>query len=141
MFYSQSREQMRQLFIDSWSKHLTKAPMEPIEEMVAAVVAEHPEYHRLLEKADAALSRDFLPEFGESNPFLHMAMHIALREQLSSNRPHGIAEVYRRLLVKHAGPHEVEHHMTECLGQALWRAQRDRKEPDEQAYLECLQRL
>ena len=141
MFYGQSREQLRQLFIDSWSKRLTKTSMEPIEERVATVVAEHPEYHRLLEKADAAPSRDYLPEFGETNPFLHMAMHIALREQLSSNRPQGIANIYRRMLVKHGDPHEVEHRMAECLGETLWRAQRENTLPDEHAYLECLQRL
>ena len=141
MFYGQSREEMRQLFIDSWNKRLAKTPMQPIEETVAAVVAEHPEYHGLLERTDAALSRDYLPEFGETNPFLHMAMHIALREQLSTNRPQGIADIYRRLLVKHNDPHQVEHRMAECLGETLWRAQRDGKEPDEQAYLECLQRL
>jgi hypothetical protein len=141
VLFGQSREEMRRLFIDSWNKHLTKIPMEPIEERVAAVIAEHPEYHPLLEKADAALSRDYLPEFGETNPFLHMAMHIALREQLSSNRPQGIADIYRRLLVKHGHPHEVEHRMAECLGETLWHAQRENKLPDEAAYLECLQRL
>ncbi len=141
MFYGQSREEMRQLFIDSWNKRLAKAPMQPIEETVAAVVAEHPEYHRLLEKADAALSRDYLPEFGETNPFLHMAMHIALREQLSSNRPQGIAEVYRELLGKYGNAHDVEHRMAECLGEALWHAQSENTLPDEHAYMGCLQRL
>ena len=141
MLFGQSREEMRQLFIDSWNKRLAKVPMEPIEETIAAVVAEHPEYHRLLEKADAALSRDYLPELGETNHFLHMAMHIALREQLSSNRPQGIADIHRRLLVKHNDPHEVEHRMAECLGEVLWRAQRDNQAPDEASYLECLQRL
>ena len=141
MFYGQSREEMRQLFIDSWNKRLAKVPMQPIEETVATVVAEHPEYHGLLERTDAALSRDYLPEFGETNPFLHMAMHITLREQLGTNRPQGVADIYRRLLAKHNDSHEVEHRMAECLGEALWRAQRDNKAPDEASYLECLQRL
>ena len=141
MFFGQNREQLRQLFIDSWNKRLTSAPMEPIEEMVAAIIAEHPEYHPMLEQPDAALAKDYLPEFGEINPFLHMAMHIALREQLSSNRPHGITKVYRKLLGKYGDPHEVEHHMAECLGEIIWRAQRENKLPDEAAYLECLQKL
>ncbi len=141
MFFGQSREQLRQLFIDSWNKHLTSAPMEPIEEMVVAIIAEHPEYHPLLEQPDVALAKEYLPELGETNPFLHMAMHIALREQLSSNRPCGITETYRKLLGKYADPHEVEHRMVECLAEIIWRAQRENKLPDEAAYLECLQKL
>jgi len=31
--------------------------------------------------------------------------------------------------------------MIECLGRALWEAQRAGTQPDESAYLECLQRL
>ena len=141
MFFGQNREQLRQFFIDTWHKYQAQLPLESLEQIVAGVIAQHPEYHVFLEKTGTALGRDYLPELDETNPFLHMGMHIALSEQLASNRPAGITELYQRLVAKHHDSHEVEHRMAECLGEALWRAQRDGKEPDEQAYLECLQRL
>lgn len=141
MFIGQSREQLRQLYVDSWQKYLAQAPLEPLEKLIASVVAEHPEYHVLLKNADAAPGRDYLPEMGATNPFLHMGMHVALREQLASNRPGGIAGIYQKLLGKYRDTHEAEHRMAECLGETMWRAQRENKLPDEAAYLTCLRRL
>ena len=77
----------------------------------------------------------------QSNPFLHMGMHIAIREQLSTQRPPGIEAAYKQLLERLGDLHAVEHHMMECLGQAMWEAQRQGTPPDESAYLECLRRL
>lgn len=141
MFFGQNREQLRQFFIGAWQKYLAQAPLEPLEKIVAGVIAEHPEYQAFLEKGDSALERDYLPELGETNPFLHMGMHIALREQINTNRPLGISEIYQKLLSKYPDHHEVEHRMVECLGETLWRAQRDGTQPDELAYLEHLRRL
>ena len=111
--------------------------MQPLEQLVAAVVERHPEYHAALE-GDAPGDRDYLPEMGESNPFLHMGMHIAIEEQLAAGRPAGLAEIYQALAARCGDAHEAEHRMMECLGEALWRAQRDGVMPDEAAYLDCL---
>ena len=140
MMFSQNREEIRQFFIDVWNKYRSQQPLEPLEKIIAGIVREHPEYHRLLETQESALEKDFLPELGEANPFLHMGMHIAIREQLATNRPAGIIDVYQSLLAKIQDPHEVEHRMLECLGEMLWRAQRDAAYPDETAYLECLRK-
>ncbi|MEO5574415.1 MAG: DUF1841 family protein [Gammaproteobacteria bacterium] len=138
MIFSQNREEIRQFFIDVWNKYRSQQPLEPLEKIIAGIVREHPEYHRLLETQESALEKDFLPELGEANPFLHMGMHIAIQEQLGINRPAGIVDIYQSLLIKLQDPHEVEHRMLECLGEMLWRAQRDGANPDEIAYLECL---
>jgi hypothetical protein len=140
MIFSQNREEIRQFFIDVWNKYRAQQPLQPLEKIIANILREHPEYHRILEDQDAALEKDYLPELGESNPFLHMGMHIAIQEQLATNRPAGIIDIYQSLLVKLQDPHEVEHRMLECLGEMLWRAQRDGSNPDEIAYLECLRK-
>ena len=88
-----------------------------------------------------ALDKDFMPEQGESNPFMHMGMHIAIREQLGTDRPAGIAIANKKLLLRLQDPHEVEHQMMECLGQSLWEAQRNNTAPDETQYLRCVQKL
>ncbi len=140
MLFGQDRQQIRAVFIEAWRKQRAGVPMQALEQLVADVVARHPEYHAALDSETAA-ERDYLPELGESNPFLHMGMHIALAEQLATGRPAGIGEIHHAL-AHHAGDaHEAEHRMIECLGEALWRAQREGTMPDEAAYLDCLRRL
>lgn len=139
--FGNDRTQMRRMFTDSWKKMQQGMPMEPLEQLVAEIVRQHPEYHAMLEKTDNALQRDFLPEGGETNPFLHMAMHISIKEQLATERPAGIGELYRQLASRKGDPHEAEHLMMECLGQMLWEAQRSGTMPDETAYLDCVRRL
>jgi hypothetical protein len=132
---------MRQVFFEAWRKHQAGEVLQPLEQMVAAVVRQHPEYHALLNDREVALSRDFQAEQGESNPFLHMAMHIGLLEQISTDRPAGIGEIYRRLCQRLGESHEAEHRMMECLAHMLWEAQSNHRMPDEAAYVDCLRRL
>jgi hypothetical protein len=115
--------------------------MEPLERLIAEIAQAHPEYHRILAKHDSVLDRDFLPEAGAPNPFLHMGLHIALREQVATDRPSGIADLRRKLAITLGNEHEADHRMMECLGEILWNAQRGGSPPDELAYLRCLERL
>ncbi len=139
--FTSDRIRMRRVFTDAWRKHLTRQPMEPLEQMVANILQQHPEYHGLMSDPDAALDRDFTPEGGQSNPFLHLSMHIAIQEQLSTDRPAGIAGLYRQIVLQSGDPHEAEHRIMECLAQMLWEAQRANRMPDEQGYLEAVRAL
>ncbi len=137
MFVGQGREALRRVFHEAWRGHLDGRPLQPLEAMVVDVVALHPEYHELLAGAEDP-GRDYPPEAGQSNPYLHMAMHLALREQLTTGRPTGIIALHDQFLSRHGDPHRAEHAMLECLGEALWQAQRQGTAPDEVAYLDCL---
>lgn len=139
--YGQDRNQLRQMYLDVWRKHQGGELLQPLEALIAEVIGIHPEYHDLLMQGDAALDKDFLPELGESNPFLHMGMHIAIREQLATDRPSGIATAHKKLLLRLQDPHQVEHQIMECLGHSLWQAQQDNSAPDESQYLRCVQQL
>ncbi|MFA7095924.1 MAG: DUF1841 family protein [Gammaproteobacteria bacterium] len=141
MLFGQDRQQLRQFFINVWHKYRSRVPLEPLEDLVAGVIQEHPEYHALLESGEAALGRDYLPEMGETNPFLHMGMHIAIREQLASGRPVGLETVHRELALRLGDTHAAEHRIMECLAETLWQAQRAGVAPDEPAYMDCLRRL
>lgn len=141
MFFEQDRNKLRQFYIDSWNKRRNNQPLEPLETLVASVIEHHPEYHSMLEDSDNALTSDYTPELGETNPFLHMGMHIAIHEQLQTNRPEGIIESYQLLLNRVGDTHEAEHRMMECLGEVMWKAQRNNTVPDEQEYLNCIKRL
>ena len=135
------RTEARNHFFNVWQKMQQRLPLQPMEAIIADVIALHPEYHQYLEDPEASIDEDFKPEQGNTNPFLHMGMHIALKEQQSTDRPAGVVAVYGKLLNKLGNPHDVEHSMMECLGETLWLANRDNKLPDEQYYLRCLQRL
>lgn len=138
---SGDRNQLRQVFFEAWRKHQAGDDMEPLEKMVCSVVNAHPEYHRMLNDRERYLLQEFHGEGGEENPFLHMAMHISLLEQVTTDRPLGISELYRRLC-RHLGEaHEAEHQLMECLGRILWEAQSANRMPDEAAYIGCIERL
>lgn len=128
------------MFFTAWKKHQNKQLMEPLEAVVAKIVELHPEYHALLENEEAEIDRDYTPEMGQTNPFLHMAMHISIQEQLSTKRPTGIEQLYHSILNKNKNPHETEHLMMECLGKMLWEAQSQNRAPDENDYLSCLKK-
>ena len=136
--FGQDRTELRQMFFTAWKKHQSKQIMEPLEAVVAKIIELHPEYHSLLENQDT-LDKDYTPEMGETNPFLHMAMHISIQEQLSTKRPTGIEQIHQSMLRKIKDPHETEHIMMECLGKMLWEAQSQNRAPVENDYLSCLQ--
>jgi len=129
------------MYVEAWRKHRASLPVEPVEDQIIRVIELHSEYARVLESGGDALDRDYTPEDGQTNPFLHMGLHLAIREQVATNRPAGIANVHRALVGKLGDVHEAEHAMIECLGAALWSAQRAGLPPDETAYLESLRRL
>jgi hypothetical protein len=138
--FDPDRNQLRKVFFDTWKLKRADTPLDAMQTIIANIIELHPEYHSLLENENT-LDKDYLPDQGETNPFLHMSMHIALHEQISTDRPAGIKTVYQKLSLKHGSAHNAEHAMMDCLGETLWQAQRDKTMPDEQAYLKCLQKL
>lgn len=136
--FSPSREQVRQFFIDTWSKHRSQQVLTPIEQMAAEIITWHPEYHELLSQPHV-LQQDFTIEQGQTNPFLHLSMHLAIQEQLSVNQPPGIRPAYQRLL-KRCDAHEAQHRIMEALGEIVWEAQRLGKPLDNERYLELIHR-
>ncbi|HIF50226.1 MAG TPA: DUF1841 family protein [Thiotrichaceae bacterium] len=139
--FVQDRNEARNYFFQVWAKYKDKLPLEPIEAIISDVILEHPEYHHYLDDKETSFNSDFKPEQNQTNPFLHMGMHIALKEQVSSDRPSGIGQIFNQLMTKSISIHDAEHKMMECLGQSLWEAQRNNVEPDESSYLESLKRI
>jgi hypothetical protein len=141
MFFANSgRDELRRGYVDAWHRQREGLPLTPLQAQIASVVALHPEYHPLLESPDAQAG-DYSVEAGRTNPFLHMGLHLALREQLGTRRPAGIEVVHRRLCRTLGDTHQAEHRMIEVLAETLWEAQRAGRAPDEQRYLERLQGL
>ncbi len=141
MLFGNNRDELRRVYVTAWRKFNNNEALEPLEQIIVDVIKVHPEYHLLLENEEKALSKEWTAETGESNPFAHMGMHIAIREQLITNRPAGIGDQHRRLSVKLNNDHEAEHQIMECMGRVMWEAQRSGQMPDEGVYLECVRKL
>jgi len=134
--FTDDRNAYRQMFFNAWEKHKKKLPVEPLEAQVIDVILAHPEYHAMLEQPKKFANQEFTLE---ENPFFHMSLHISVREQLSTNRPAGIKEVYQELVKRYQNAHDAEHHMTTILAQVIFQAQQSGKLPDESEYLKRLQ--
>jgi hypothetical protein len=139
MIFGQDRKQLRTMYAEAWRKQCERLPMSPLEAQIAAIIALHPEYHADITSDD--LDRDYTPDGGQTNPFLHMGLHLGIREQVSTNRPPGIANILEVLRAKLGDAHAAEHQMIDCLAETLWEAQNQNRAPDEAKYLERLRHL
>ena len=139
--FSQDRGALRQTFIDTWDKARSGAPMEPLESRLGGIIEQHPEYQPLLAAGDDVLDRDWLPEHGESNPFLHMALHMTVLEQVQTDRPPGIRKLYQQAVRNALGDaHAAEHELMTCLAEMIWQVYQDGQEPNLKRYLKCIKR-
>jgi len=136
--FNPSRADARRMFFEAWRKHRERLPLVGMEVIVVNVMLEHPEYHAMLDNPEHYMDRDFTPESGDTNPFLHMSLHLAIEEQLSIDQPPGIKSRYQRILNRYGSPHDAQHIVMECLAEMIWQSQRNNAPPDGVAYLECL---
>jgi hypothetical protein len=133
--FNPSREEVREMFFATWRKYRAGEPLAGIETIALQVILLHPEYHQILDHPERYRDRDYVDE---SNPFLHMSLHLALEEQLSIDQPPGIRVAWDQLLERWGDRHEALHQALECLAEMVWRAQREHAPPDAAAYLDCL---
>lgn len=135
-----TREEARRFFIEAWQKREQGLPQTPLEHLAADIVSLHPECHGLLARGEQAVAREWTPEQGEANPFLHLSLHLAVEEQLAIDQPPGICAAFETLLSRHGERHGALHEVLECLGETIFQAQRNSAPPDGAAYLDCLRR-
>ncbi|HEX7719680.1 MAG TPA: DUF1841 family protein [Woeseiaceae bacterium] len=137
--FGQDRTELRRMYVDAWHKSEKGLVLSALEAQIVTVIEDHPEYVAAVVKAN--LAEDFQPDGGRSNPFLHLGLHLALRDQVATDRPSGIRAAFDSLATRSGDRHDAEHRVIECLAETLWEAQRDHSPPDEQAYLERVRRL
>jgi hypothetical protein len=138
--FNPSQEQVRRFFCDTFRKYQDKQILSPMEDMAARWIVEHPEYHAALSDVEAAVNMQFSVENGQTNPFLHLSMHLTIAEQVSINQPVGIRPAWQDLRAKLGSEHDAAHQIMESLGTMIWTAQRNKTAPDGQAYVDDVQR-
>ena len=138
--FTPSRDEARRFLVEAWSKHCAKQPLSGLEQLAAGLVALHPEYHAVIENPERFADRDWNPEAGETNPFLHLSLHLAVAEQIGIDQPPGIRAQFERLRAARGDEHAALHAVLECLGEVMWSAQRHGTPPDAALYIACLER-
>ncbi|WP_137936702.1 DUF1841 family protein [Chitinivorax sp. B] len=138
--FNPTRDQARQFLFDTWRKYREQQPLTDLEKITIGILVAHPEYHTMLDQPDRYLDRDYLPEHGNTNPFLHLSMHLAIEEQLSIDQPAGVKALYLKLCEQQQDEHAALHDMMDCLAEMIWHAQRYQTSPDPAIYLGCLRR-
>lgn len=134
MLYSKNRSEQRAFLSNAWVKFQNNEDLDPMEFQLVEIIKIHPEYHHLIQTTDA----EYFPEHGQVNPFLHINLHLALREQLSINQPIEVRLAYDSLLEKIKDPHEVEHTLIDCIAEMIFSAQKNHSSFDYENYKRCL---
>jgi hypothetical protein len=134
--FNPSRDQARQFLFDTWAKHRQQAPLTDLEKLTLSHLLDHPEYHAIFDAPERYLLRDY--PAGETNPFLHLSMHLAISEQLSIDQPPGIRAAYAQLCEKRGDAHQAAHRIMDCLAEMIWRAQHDGTPMNSESYIRCL---
>ncbi len=139
--FNPTREEVRRFFCDTWKKRSDNQVLAPMEMIASDWMQEHPEYQDLLSDPEKSLEQDYTPERGETNPFLHLSMHLSISEQISVDQPPGIRAIAEKLTQKLGSEHEAQHAIMECLGQVMWESQREGGQLQPEKYLEALKKL
>lgn len=137
--FNPSRDEVRDFFFDTWAKFKAQKILTDLEKICLSVMLLHAEYHAILDRPEQFKHQEYFPEFGETNPFLHMSLHLSVLEQISINQPIGIADIYEKLKLKHQDEHAAQHEVLECLAETIWLAQRSNSGLDTAHYLQLLQ--
>jgi hypothetical protein len=136
MLFSNNRDELREHYFKTWRKYQNNQPLEALEEQIITVLLEHPEYQAIIENQEAYRSHDFT----EMNPFLHFALHIALRDQITLNQPDGITAVFQQLTQK-CPAHEAEHCMMEVLAYTIFDLMKNNTPFNSAVYLDEMKKL
>ncbi|PPC95938.1 DUF1841 family protein [Methylotenera mobilis] len=137
--YNPSRDQARQFLFDAWAKFKQHSTLSDLEKIAVEVMQMHPEYHTILDAPERYMQQQYFPEQGETNPFLHLSLHLSVIEQISINQPIGIGQVYEKLKQKHGDQHMAQHDILDCLAETIWQSQRNNTPLDSAHYLGLLQ--
>ena len=135
--FSQDRKKQRKFVAKSWQKYTSNKPLEPLEKQLVSIIEIHPEYQHLIGNIES----EYFPEQGHVNPFLHINLHFALRDQLSLNQPRGIKEVHQKLIEQYTDLHIVEHLMMECIAEMIYISQKNNTIMDQESYINCITSL
>ena len=138
--FAPSPGDVRDFFVEAGRKRAERLPLTPLETIAADWIEAHPEYAADLADGAVARAAAYPADAGRENPFLHLAMHLSISEQVAIDQPAGIRPAFDSLVARLGSAHAAQHEVMECLGTMLWEAQRAGRPPDGAAYVDCVRR-
>lgn len=134
--YGENRQDHRQIFFEVWRKQQNHEPLDPLEKKILSILIQHPEYHFIFANPEKFIDTEYFPELGETNPYLHLSLHLTVLEQIQTNQPLGITALYQQTVAYFQDVHEAEHCIMDSLAKSLYELMRENKPFDEKAYFE-----
>lgn len=136
--FNPTQLEVREFFFNSYNKGINNQILTDLEKISYSLILEHQEYHHILQNPNKYLDYQWYPESGETNPFLHLSMHLTVIEQLSIDQPQGISSLFEQMCKVTEDKHKVYHELIDCLGEMLWQSQKNNTTPDATIYFECI---
>ena len=135
--FTSDRSKQRQYLKQAWEKYTSQEQLEPLELQLSKIVEQHPEYQNLIKNLDS----EYFHEQGNTNPYLHINLHLTLQDQITMDQPKGIRDIHSQLIVKIKEALEVEHMMMEHIAEMIFNAQKNNAAFDLDVYIQALKQL
>lgn len=140
--YDVNTHDVRRFFADVWRQRLAPLQLDKLQQKALRIIEAHPEYHHYLDNIERYLEHNWTPEQGETNPFLHLSLHLSIQEQNDIDQPPGIRAIHHKLQGRYAGDWvRAEHDMMDALAETIWSAQRNGQGLDVNLYMTRLRQL
>lgn len=140
--YNVNTHDVRRFFAHVWQHRFAPLQLDALQRKALRIIEAHPEYAHYLENIEQYLDHNWTPEQGETNPFLHLSMHLSIQEQVGIDQPFGIRAIHAQLCAKHRDNWvAAEHEMMDALAETLWEAQRFNRGLDVNNYMTKLRKL
>jgi Domain of unknown function (DUF1841) len=133
-----SKDEVRKIWCEVYTKSMNSGELTEMEAAMASIIALHPEYEWVLGEVAVAVTHEFSIDCWESNPFLHLSLHLAIAEQLKSGGQNDVHEVFAEMAVLADSRHEAEHFAMGCLAASISESRRKRTALTTDNYLKLL---
>lgn len=138
--FNPNQTDSRRFFCEIYRKTIAREILTPLESIASHWITQHPEYATDLADVNAAVEADYSVEQGKTNPFLHLALHLTITEQISINQPLGITALFNTLAQRLQSEHTAHHVMMEHLAAMIWESQHNKTPLDAASYLAAIQK-
>ena len=140
--YDVNTHDVRRYFGHVWQNRLNPLQLDALQQKALRIIEAHPEYQTYLEHIEDYLDKNWTPEQGETNPFLHLSLHLSIQEQVGIDQPFGIRSIHQKLVGMHNDNWvKAEDEMMDALVETIWQAQRHNQGLDVNAYMTRLRKL
>ena len=140
--YDVNTDDVRRFFAYVWQHRFAPLQLDGLQRQALRILEAHREYAHILENIEEYMDYEWTPDKGESNPFLHLSMHLSIQEQVAIDQPFGIRAIHAQLCAHHNDNWvAAEHEMMEALAETLWEAQRFKRGLDVNNYMTKLRKL